>query len=212
MRKLFEKFLPPSSSVKETKYETENAQDSEAKIKDEFLVLKATEGGCEQVPYPPRMGINWRVSEKPLLTGFLSDQRLIDCCALTVFAEGRAGLMHISPNTLPEDDFPHASRSDVYHKNVDVQYLAMLEKLGNLKSGIIVAGDVDLALVLQGFIKGGANYWGKTILDESSRLQQVQNFRLGTGGKELIAIPDKREVLVCDYTNKHYYRFVLGTG
>lgn len=176
MPNFFEKF-PSPFSLGQKRHETGNALDSEDRIKDEFLAIKEAVGGYELVPYPPRMGVIFRVADKPLITGLLSDQRLVDCCALAVFGENGVGLMHISPNTLPEDDFPHASRFSVYHQNVDVQYLAMLEKLSDLKGGIIVVGDVDLALVLQGFVKGGPNYWGEKMLDSSSRLEGVQTLK-----------------------------------
>ena len=55
----------------------------------------------EQVPYSRQVGIVWRVSENPLICGF--DTPHIDCVALVVFEKGKGGVMHISPQTLPEE-------------------------------------------------------------------------------------------------------------
>lgn len=169
----------------------------QADLKREFLGLRGREPTeREQVPYSRQAGIVWRVSEKLLVTGF--DIPAIDCCVVVVFGKDKAGMMHISPNTLPEDFvISSGERYRVSNTDVDKQYSEVLSRLGTLPLRVvIVGGDPALASELAKLVSGQDSAWGGVMSSPGVGMEKVD---LGSYGKEVIADPKRKLVFVAEY-------------
>lgn len=169
----------------------------QADLKREFLGLMGrgpTER--EQVPYSRQVGIVWRVSEELLVTGF--DTPAIDCCVVVVFGEDKAGMMHVSPNTLPEDFvISSGERYRVINSDVDKQYSEVLSRLGTLpRRVVIVGGDPALTSELAKLVSGQDSAWDRVMSSPGVRMEKVD---LGSYGKEVIADPKRKLVFVAEY-------------
>ena len=148
----------------------------------------------EYVPYQLSMGIVSRTSERPLISGL--DTPILDCAIMAVFTQsGHTGLMHISPQTLPEDYYTTAGEHHgVHHTNVPQKYLELLAKLRHPVTHItIVGGDDTLVHELRSFVTGGSNAWKRNL----NPILSVSSEALGTNqAKIVIAIPSEQSTLI----------------
>lgn len=159
---------------------------------EKYLALPLDD--LEHVPYPPSMGIVFRTSKLPLITG--QETPVLDCAAMAVFtSSSQTGLMHISPRTLPEDYYAAAGEYyKVHHTNVPQKFKDLLAKLQHPISHItIVGGDDTLVHELHAFVTGQSNAWEKN----QSPVLSVTSEALGTReAKIVIAIPSEQHILV----------------
>ncbi len=158
----------------------------------EYLSLRERRLDLEHVPHPRQVGITWGLSRNPLITGF--DNPAIDCCVLAVFGGNQAGVMHISPNTLPDDyTIATGERYSVSNSDVIKNYREILNQLENPQKIVVVSGDEGLARELERLASGQNSAFGK--IDAGGEVTLVQ---LGTYGKEVIAVPESIRVYVAE--------------
>lgn len=172
------------------------------KLQTEYLNLRGKGLELEHVPYSRQVGIVWRVSENPLITGF--DTPVINCCVLVVLGKERGGMMHISPNTLPDDyTISTGERHRVFNRDVDKQYLKMMSQLGEKpRKIVIVGGDNGLSSELKKLVSGKDSAWGK--LKEQGEEVTVEKIDLGTYGKEVIVDSHGGTVYVAEHNLKKF--------
>lgn len=159
------------------------------------------------VPYPLNTGITWDTGNNEAV--FIT-QDVVDCAVLFVQAEQSSGLMHISPQTLP-DEFVTRRVNFPRNRDVDLQIQAMLDRLGSpadIETALILSGDSSLMHQLQLFLTGNGNAWGKDQIQTPVPPYKISARKTDTVDK-IIAIQPGQKVVIIDRTRLTMQDFPL---
>lgn len=158
------------------------------------------------VPYPPNVGVVWRTGEntETFLTGAFPEQEAVDCNVIVVRGPYRSGMMHVSPQTMPDE---YVSRRVAHPHNTDVdrQFETMLAEIGgadSVKSVAVVAGDTTLARELEQLLTGGENVWGSGQTSSPVPAERIQVIDAGTDKKLVVVKPDEGTLQIAHLSSR----------
>lgn len=181
--------------------------DFKKKQKELALKYKVLRKEAWGVNYAPRMGFNWSSSaEKSLITGYedrYGDNKEIDCNVVVVQGDKALAMMHVSPQTMP-DEWLTSRLCYPYRTDVDKNLQLMVEKTGVVKRIVIITGNELLGRQLQEVLIGGENVWGE-LHEKMVPPEIIQIIDLGTGAKEVVADRKTNCIMVADVTKGIYH-------